>query len=104
MFIKRISKALSHQTIYKLVCVSLQWENEITRCPGFWKLNNSLLKDENYIKQICKPVVSRIPKETQRYYRYANLLGAFKNANLSIMPKVKRMKPERTVKSGFKIS
>lgn len=46
---------------HKLVCVSLQWENETTRGSGFWKFNNNLLKDGNYIQQICKlyPVYQR---------------------------------------------
>ena len=38
----------------KLVCLSIQWEQLSTRGPGFWKFNNSLLKDEDYIERIQK--------------------------------------------------
>ena len=50
---------------HNLVCVFLQWENEITRGPGFWKFNNSLLKDENFVQQIRNlyPVFQRKYKD-----------------------------------------
>ena len=39
---------------HKIVCLSLKWDKEFTRGPGFWKFNNTLLKDENYIDRIQK--------------------------------------------------
>ena len=39
---------------HKLVCLSIQWEKLSTRGPGFWKFNNNLLKDEDYIERIRK--------------------------------------------------
>ena len=51
---------------HNLDCVLLQWENEITRGPGFWKFNNSLLKDEMKFPPTNTQFVSCIPKEIQR--------------------------------------
>ena len=39
---------------HKLVCLSIQRKKISTRGPGFWKFNNSLLKDEDYIERIQK--------------------------------------------------
>ena len=39
------SIAPDHNAIY----ISLSWVNETPRGPGFWKFNNTLLKDENYV-------------------------------------------------------
>ena len=39
---------------HKLVCLSIQLKKLSTRGPGFWKFNNSLLKDEDYIERIQK--------------------------------------------------
>ena len=51
----------------KLVCVSLKWENELSRGPGFWKFNNSLLKDENCIQQVR--ILYPVYQKKYRYYR-----------------------------------
>ena len=50
---------------HNLVCVLLQCENEITRGPGFWKFNNSLLKDENFVQKLRNlyPVFQRKYKD-----------------------------------------
>ena len=50
---------------HKLVLLSIQWEKLSTRGPGFWKFNNSLLKDENYIQ-----LIQNTYPEFQRKYSY----------------------------------
>ena len=47
------------------ISLSLQWTKEVPRGPGFWKFNNTLLKDDNYIRQICKTY-----PEIQAKYEY----------------------------------
>ena len=39
---------------HKIVCLSLNWDKEFTRGPGFWEFNNTLYKDENCIDRIQK--------------------------------------------------
>ena len=39
---------------HKIVCLSLKWDKEFTRGPGFRKFDNTLLQDENYIDRIKK--------------------------------------------------
>ena len=44
------SIAPDHESIH--LHVSLTWTKESPRGPGFWKFNNTLLSDENYVKEI----------------------------------------------------
>ena len=37
---------------HKSIHLSLAWTKESPRGPGFWKFNNTLLNDENYVKEI----------------------------------------------------
>ena len=46
----KASIAPDHKTVH--LCLS--WPNNSPRGPGFWKFNNTLLKDENYTGKICK--------------------------------------------------
>ena len=48
-----------HKTVY--LCLS--WPNNSPRGPGFWKFNNTLLKDANYTGEICK----LIPQIRKKY-------------------------------------
>ena len=47
------------------ISLSLQWTKEVPRGPGFWKFNNTLLNDNNYIQQI-----RRTYPETRAKYEY----------------------------------
>ena len=42
------SVAKDHQAIY----IALSWKNKTPRGPGFWKFNNTLLDDEQYLAKI----------------------------------------------------
>ena len=37
---------------HKAIQISLAWPRETIRGPGFWKFNNTLLKDENYVTMV----------------------------------------------------
>ena len=39
---------------HKAIFISLSWHNLTPRGPGLWKFNNSLFKDEYYVKQISE--------------------------------------------------
>ena len=54
---KYVQKVDIHPSIapdHWAISLSLQWTKEVPRGPGFWKFNNTLLKDDNYIRQIRK--------------------------------------------------
>ena len=55
----KASIALDHKTVH--LCLS--WPNNSPRGPGFWKFNNTLLKDENYTGEICE----LIPQIHEKY-------------------------------------
>ena len=55
----KASIAPDHKTVYR--CLS--WPNNSPRGPGFWKFNNTLLKDENYTGEICE----LIPRICEKY-------------------------------------
>ena len=51
--------------VHWTISLSLQWTKEVPRGPGFWKFNNTLLNDDNYIQQI-----RRTYPETRTKYEY----------------------------------
>ena len=55
----KASIALDHKKVH--LCLS--WPNNSPRGPGFFKFNNTLLKDENYTGEICK----LIPQIREKY-------------------------------------
>jgi len=48
---------------HKIVHLWLSWPNNSPRGPGFWKFNNTLLKDKNYTAEICE----LIPQIREKY-------------------------------------
>ena len=63
---KCVQKVDIHPSIapdYWTISLSQQWTEEVLKGPGFWKFNNMLLKDDNYIRQICKtyPGIYNLP-------------------------------------------
>ena len=57
------SIAPDHNAIY----ISLSWVNETPRGPGFWKFNNTLLKDEKYPDAVRETYAN-----TLRYYKHVS--------------------------------
>lgn len=51
-YVRKVDIQTSIAPDHKLVLLSIQWEKLSKRGPGFWKFNNSLLNDENYIQLI----------------------------------------------------
>ena len=65
---KYVQKVDIHPSIapdHWTISLSLQWTKEVPRGPGFWKFNNTLLNDDNYIQQI-----RRTYPETRAKYEY----------------------------------
>ena len=65
---KYVQKVDIHPSIapdHWTISLSLQWSKEVPRGPGFWKFNNTLLNDDNYIQQI-----RRTFPETRAKYEY----------------------------------
>ena len=65
---KYVQKVDIHPSIapdHWTISLSLQWTKEVPRGPGFWKFNNTLLNDDNYIQQI-----RRTYPETREKYEY----------------------------------
>ena len=59
--IKNSSISPGYKSDHSLVTITLR-KNEFKRDRPFWKFNNSLLRDENYIKQI-KELINRLKKQ-----------------------------------------
>ena len=51
-YVRKVDIQTSIAPDHKLVLLSIQWEKLSKRGPGFWKFNNSLLNDENYMQLI----------------------------------------------------
>ena len=49
----------SVHTEHKVIYLELLKSNNNDRGPGFWKLNSSLLKDEEYINQISELIMEK---------------------------------------------
>ena len=67
---KNLTKSVKNTEIYPSIApdhnaiyISLSWVNETPRGPGFWKFNNTLLKDENYVATVWETYTN-----TLRYY------------------------------------
>lgn len=51
-FVKKVDIQTSIAPDHKTILLSLIWPEDTPRGPSFWKFNNTLLQDEDYIKNI----------------------------------------------------
>ncbi|KAJ8026448.1 hypothetical protein HOLleu_31267 [Holothuria leucospilota] len=54
--VNNLSQSLAIQSDHSMIFISCEMSSE-KRGPGYWKLNNSLLNDSNYINLITKLIV-----------------------------------------------
>ena len=51
-YVQKVDIQSSIAPDHKTVFLSLHWTKVVPRGPGFWKFNNALLEDNNYVEQM----------------------------------------------------
>ena len=63
-FVKKEDIQTSIAPDHNMILLSLSWQNENLRGPGFWKFNSSLLEDKEYTSKILE----LYPQLREKYY------------------------------------
>ena len=51
-YVQKVDIQSSIAPDHKTVLLSLHWTKVVPRGPGFWKFNNALLEDNNFVEQM----------------------------------------------------